>query len=303
MKKSSKFGFSLIELSLVILVIGILVTGTAKGSRIIKEAKLKSARALTQSSVVAAYPDLALWLETTSEKSFDYDQRTDNSAVITWYDINPQTISPLNVSQTLNIRKPLYIDGYTNGLPALKFDGTNDFLQRTNVMSSDLTKFANEITIFIVQKYNSTAMMSSAIYWEDVTGNRINLHTPWNNGVMYFDFGYSPTATDNRISYTLPATYYNKTNIITGVRRTGAVGKLRINGVQYGQSSSLTATLNPGSSILNIAKYVSLANSNVYYQNSYINEVIIYRVGLSDDEIAGVENYLSAKWGIRLRGL
>jgi len=53
-KQNNKLAFSLIELSVVILVIGILVIGITKGSRIISEAKIKYAMALAQASPTAS---------------------------------------------------------------------------------------------------------------------------------------------------------------------------------------------------------------------------------------------------------
>ncbi|MCE3255904.1 MAG: hypothetical protein K0R25_1398 [Rickettsiaceae bacterium] len=58
-----KLAFSLIELSVVILVIGILVVGITKGMSIMRSAKLQSAQSLTQSSPVALIDGLKLWLE------------------------------------------------------------------------------------------------------------------------------------------------------------------------------------------------------------------------------------------------
>ncbi len=173
-KQHPKLGFSLIELSIVILVIGILVIGITKGSRIMSEAKLKSARSLTTSSPVPLFGDLALWLETTSTTSFDDTEEVVGGTISNWYDINPQTNSPLNFSQSSSSSRPAYIKDYTNGLPALKFDGTDDFVRRTNVIGSDLTKTGDQITIFIVQKYNGSAHSSSAIYWGNVTNNRMS---------------------------------------------------------------------------------------------------------------------------------
>ena len=66
MKNHSKLAFSLIELSVVILIIGILVLGVTQGSRMMYEAKLKSAISLTQSSPVISMENLVLWLEPTN---------------------------------------------------------------------------------------------------------------------------------------------------------------------------------------------------------------------------------------------
>ena len=64
MNKNNK-AFSLIELSIVILVISLLVVGVTKGSRLMSEAKLKSAQALTSSSPVNAMTGVVLWLDAT----------------------------------------------------------------------------------------------------------------------------------------------------------------------------------------------------------------------------------------------
>jgi len=53
MKKiSKKVAFSLLELSVVILIIGLLVIGITKGKRIIDQARLRSSLALTNSSPI-----------------------------------------------------------------------------------------------------------------------------------------------------------------------------------------------------------------------------------------------------------
>ena len=69
-KSNSRLAFSLIELSVVILIIGILVLGVTQGNRMMSEAKLKSARSLTTSSPVASIEGLAVWLDSTSENAF-----------------------------------------------------------------------------------------------------------------------------------------------------------------------------------------------------------------------------------------
>ena len=110
----NRLGFSLIELSIVILVIGILVIGITQGSRIIREAKLKSARNLTNGSPVASMSGLVLWLESTLVKSFDENEEIDtplgNTGTLTnWYDLSPHTTSPNNATQATSINKPRYI--------------------------------------------------------------------------------------------------------------------------------------------------------------------------------------------------
>ena len=88
MKKQNK-AFSLIELSIVVLVIGILIAGVIQGSGMLVDSRLKSARALTRSSPVNGIKDLALWLETTSAESFLSSEAENGTRLTLWNDINP----------------------------------------------------------------------------------------------------------------------------------------------------------------------------------------------------------------------
>ncbi len=67
--KSHK-AFSLIELSIVILVIGILIAGVVQGTSMVKKSQLVIARNLTKNSPVSRIKDLAAWYETSLESSF-----------------------------------------------------------------------------------------------------------------------------------------------------------------------------------------------------------------------------------------
>lgn len=82
--------FSLVELSIVILIIGVLIAAAGQGIDLLQDARLTAARMLTQSSRVASLKGLSLWLETTSENSFSAAEAVDGSVVTSWNDINPQ---------------------------------------------------------------------------------------------------------------------------------------------------------------------------------------------------------------------
>lgn len=302
MKKTPKLGFSLIELSIVILVIGILVIGITQGSRIISSSRLTAARSLTKSSPVNTINDVALWLETTSEASFSVAEATDQSTVTDWFDIKGSAITdPFNVTQATAGSKPLYIKNATNGLPALRFDGVDDTLAKANVAGSAFTKGGNQITIFVVQKYYSPAHQSSVFFWESASGtNRVNMHASWSDTDTHFDFGDINGFIGRLTFSSTPLSYYNKTNIITAVRRPNNSGAIRMNGTQYASSTGLTSILNT-SPISNF--YVASMGVASSYQHSDINELIIFKTALKDSEIQTIEQYLSAKWGVELKGL
>jgi prepilin-type N-terminal cleavage/methylation domain-containing protein len=88
-----KKAFFLIELSIVILIIGILVTGVTQSSRLVSRIKLISLQSLTRSTDVVTVNGLSLWLETVLDNSITNSsgsfQISDNEAVSSWNDINP----------------------------------------------------------------------------------------------------------------------------------------------------------------------------------------------------------------------
>ena len=70
MKLRKITAFSLIELSIVILVIGLLIAGAIQGSNMISKAALSSARTLTESSPVNSIRSLFIWFDSTSKANF-----------------------------------------------------------------------------------------------------------------------------------------------------------------------------------------------------------------------------------------
>lgn len=134
-KLSLKKAFSPIELSIVILIIGILIAGVTQSSRLIRAAKLQTARTFTKSSPVSSVPDLVAWWETTLEESFggvEPEEAPDGGAsgVATWHDINPRSSVKNNAVSPSSDNNPGYTSQLNtiNGLPTLKFDGVNHFL-------------------------------------------------------------------------------------------------------------------------------------------------------------------------------
>jgi len=106
MKKIKNFNkaFSLIELSIVILIIGILVAGVTQSSRLINQLKLLSAQSLTRSSDVNSILDLTFWVESTLDGSFTNSsgsfQLDNGGSISSWNDIKIISSTKINVSQS-----------------------------------------------------------------------------------------------------------------------------------------------------------------------------------------------------------
>lgn len=115
-----------------ILVIGILVSGVLGVSNFIEKMRVKTARSLTESSEINGISSLVLWYETTSESSFLNSSSSksldDGDLISTLYDSSPQVRNKTNATQSTQSKMPKYKKGVINGLPAIYFDGTDDYL-------------------------------------------------------------------------------------------------------------------------------------------------------------------------------
>jgi prepilin-type N-terminal cleavage/methylation domain-containing protein len=79
-KKTKKFAFSLIELSIVILVIGILMVGVSQGYNIVRSAQISNARSITAKSPIQQMSGLLAWYETSWKESLIQSELKERAA-------------------------------------------------------------------------------------------------------------------------------------------------------------------------------------------------------------------------------
>ena len=292
-KKYQK-AFSLVELSMVILIIGILIAGVSQGIDLYGDFKLASARNLTSGSIVARVPNLSMWWETTAENSFVNPKPNDGDLINQWNDINSQRAMKINLFNVPNdASRPAYKASAINGLPALKFSNAQNL--RSADIKGDSFFSDNEITVFLVQ--NSTGGSDSTMSWVPTNNNldtgtqvsRLNFHLPHDNQ-FFFDFG-------GRITYSGSNAYNNK-NTLFSFKRAGGEMIMRLNGQQIASNSSIT------DNIINshISPFVvgKMRIDSWYSLDGLIGEIIIYGNALGINEIQKIESYLSKKWGIKI---
>ena len=155
MKKNS--AFSLIELSIVILIIGILVAGVTQSSRLVAQMKLASAQSITRSADISSIRDLVFWAETSLENSITNSagslQIEDGNSISSWNDINPQISAKINVTQATTANQPTYKALGINGLPSLSFNGSSQILLNTS--TTPLPASDKNYSLIIVWRANS----------------------------------------------------------------------------------------------------------------------------------------------------
>ena len=109
MKNFHKKAFSLVELSMVILIVGILIAGVSRGIDLYQDMRLATARSLTQNSRVNRIEDLTMWFESTSEQSFEKPNPNDGDRIALWKNINFKLSNRIDVAQSTQASKPFYV--------------------------------------------------------------------------------------------------------------------------------------------------------------------------------------------------
>jgi prepilin-type N-terminal cleavage/methylation domain-containing protein len=105
---TAKKAFSLLELSIVIIIVSTITGAVYQGRLLYQKTKLEAARSITSGSPIASVNGLALWLDTTSPDAFTKSYSNDDS-IDQWNDTNPQKTSANFAIQTNQSLQPLYV--------------------------------------------------------------------------------------------------------------------------------------------------------------------------------------------------
>ncbi len=301
MKKTNNLkAFSLVELSIVILIIGVLVAAVGQGLDLYEDSKITAARTITQSSRASSIKGIALWVDATAD-SFGAEI-ADNDSVQKWFDINPQNTVKDNFVQTDSAQMPKYKTKAINGLPAIKFDGVAQ-----NMYISSFADIApsNGITAFAVLRSPSPLPASGidkAIYSKRLAaGGAINTQLSMQSGGFTVNefhginfFIISQTASPDNVYI---VSYQN--GIISGT----PTHKSFINGKGVRYFNNSYSPINPSSSTdyFYIGKPgLTTVPSTPTYFDGYIGELLIYERFLSKKDRQSIEAYLGKKWNIKM---
>ena len=285
--KKQQSAFSLIELSIVILIIGILVAGVTGSSRLVKRMKIITAQNLTNSSPISSIKDLIFWYETSLEKSFNDVEEQENSFLTAWYDISPTSVDKLHTyppASTAN--QPKFNDSIMNGLPAVRFDGDDYFILNPNLF------YNNNFTLILVERKLSTNAFC-IFAW----------NPPWTGSCNYNECFHICYRADNHFTFDF---YASSTEFVSNE----LIGiKNRIHTMifdrAFGKKYWLNGGLNPDAvqtSAMSSWALIPITQARSTYFgngfNGYISEIILFNRGLKDEERMAIESYLSKKYAI-----
>lgn len=288
-----KLGFSLVELSVVLLIVAILMFSIIKGNGLISQAKLGVARNKTVSSSVSQMKGLFLWLETTSLNSFLTSQIVDGGNITAWNDIsglnpdNPAIFTPTGTA-------PVYIKDSINGLPSIRLDGTLKF-DDSSLRNIGTKGFA----IFTVALRKNGAFQNSRDLIFSIQDNLSHNFFTTLESTSQFSALFNNLGSSTSKSGTASVLYSPK--ILVSFRDNSSNLTLRVNGSVDATFSGVMdnfSTIDPDNVIFVGAG--GLLQASYGTPNLYISEIIIFDRALSDQEISDIELYLSDKYDISI---
>lgn len=293
--KSKKSGFSLIEISLVILAVGIIIAAITMGSRMVQDSRLSSARQLTLTSPVKDIEGLILWLEPTSPFSFatgtttftDVELPANGTLIGRWNDMKPNSPIKTSLTASATVNDPTYTANCINNLPCLRFDG-GDYLWNLNILLNSA-----QATIFVVAKRFAAVAEVSTISLVHTT-----VWNDYDNPSSFVAFYEGPSATmlQTYRNGALSTATHPGTNVpyIASSTFNGATNVVHLNGTA--QSAVASTGSFYATKFIMACRYVNNGLTACY--NGYIAEAILFNRVLKIDERKSIEKYLSKKWGI-----
>jgi prepilin-type N-terminal cleavage/methylation domain-containing protein len=304
MNKNNK-AFSLIELSIVILVIGILVVGVTKGSRLMSEAKLKSAQALTSSSPVNAMTGVVLWLDATDASTIatgaiatsTYGDPNDGSFVAKWKDHNPQLVnsSKQELAALADLNRPVYTKNGINGLPTVSFDSaSSDYLKSSNsAIASGKTSYT------MVAVWQTNSLSTGMIFAQGGCsiganeGSAAGMYSKNDGIIASWGCGANSDLGSGSNKYSA-----KNPNIAIA-----QVNKSLTNHMSLYLNSTTPASGAPATvaNLISAPIFVGTESGTSNFFNGYISELIVFDRSLTVSEIADVMGYLSKKYSIKLK--
>lgn len=286
-----KKAFSLIELSIVIVIVGLITAGVTSSSSLVRKFRISSAQSLTKSSIVNGINGLYTWYETTLDESFVSSEISGDTvagvAVSAWKDINSQQVAKNNLAQATAAAKPKYYTDVLNGLPGVRFDGAANF------MTFDGTALSgSDYTIFIVEQRRAGATSTSPralITGTNESTNNSLVLAYTDTNTMVFDHY------NNALGITAPVYSSPKPTIHT-------FRFSKIDGKKYWSNGGVNPNSSDSNQTAPLASFVGAQVGRWFSQSFYysgdIFEIIVFVSALNKEDRQSVEGYLSKKYNL-----
>ena len=207
MKNIKLKAFSIPELAIVILVVGVIIAAIGPVQSILRKNKINVAQTLTNNSPIQTMDNLVYWFETSKDDAIAKLERNQDRAVSRWNDLNPHQVKKLDAiagsgdsgdstefyynivsgASTSNTSGPTYVENGANGLPSLRFANNNTGAYQYLIIDENFKIHPqDDITMFFVMKYHSGSGWIIHILCRDSSGTPVLCSLDVNLGMPLF---------------------------------------------------------------------------------------------------------------------
>jgi hypothetical protein len=209
-----------------------------------------------------------------------------SGAVTSWIDVSG---NGMTATQTTSSAQPTFTSSAVNGLPALTFNGTSQYLQ----MPSGFANFTSGTSMFIVTKpVGLINALSAQLFYVGIgPADILSLNEPDTTGLKGLGlsvFTTSSTSTTVQANNALIAAF----QLLEGTHDGVSTATLYVNGSQLAQNGAMLAIPN----VTRNTNYIGTAAGPSSFFNGQIAEILVYNNLLSNTQRVNVENYLLSRY-------
>lgn len=311
MKNSSKkvWAFSLLELSIVMVIIAILIGGAVAATSLIKKSRLANAQILTKTSPVADMAGLKLWFEPVMEESFIKGEVKDKNKITQWNDLNPQSDRPYYLTKTIDAGHPdiSYVKEGINSLPSVYFP--TDSITNPQFALSSTVAFDPTIPNAIITPNNAFTFFVVEETILAASGDNYNGTVFYNGNIDSDGWGYSRTHQYKSLSISGVAKNdslimpKDTPHIVSATFAGGSGGAINIFRNGAAETSYLNSQTGIGANPSLNGVYAGFFVGGMWHGYTWhgkLSELIIFDHVLKVNERKEIEQYLSNKYNISL---
>lgn len=319
---NSRKAFSLVEISVVILIVGILIAGIAQSSRLIGNMRLNVARSVTQNSAMPWINYIVAWYDSTASDAFIDSETNDGDSISRWSGAEIKYSDRVNLIQPDSDKKPTYVSDGMFGLPAVKFDGVDDILESEFSHQDVLTYRSATIFVVFEPRVVASGAKKTIFFNPSNCGTELDFSYSINNvkGAIGVASSVDNEGCSETYATTSPADFVvQNEKIVASIiiyqspTTLGSTGNVKIyrNGNLWSSNTSGSNSFN-SPSIATSQKYSNNSNkfyigakkigaTNTSFFDGFLGEMIIFNRSLNNEDRNEIERYLGKKWGIKVK--
>ena len=226
---------------------------------------------------------LKLWLKANAIVGLN-----DGDVVTTWSDASGNGNDAI---QSTVAKKPIYKTNIVNGLPVVRFDGTDDYFSNTLIAPLPWTSEDEYTAIIVIAFHTPVGSAAETVFFNGYDNGCVYYKTSAPPGYRVTGWGI-PTGMQGVYKSSMGIVTANTFEVITISRDRNKYVHLYKNGVNYIKYYT-TVPLDPTTDY-----YIGCRHATHWFLDGDVAEILYFQDFLGDYDRTFIENYLKLKYGL-----